>query len=126
MTVVRDGEEQQLTVTVGTLPDQAQASAGDEVDSIEELGFSVQTLTPELAERFELEGVEGVVVTSVDNDSAAFEAGLRPGMVITEVNRVGVDDLESFEDAIDSGGEAKSVLLLVVDPRGSRYIALKR
>ncbi len=126
MKVIRDGSEKEIVVTVGTLADDSAATIGEHGNALEEYGFAVQTLTPELAERFELEGVEGVVVTSVDNGSPAFEAGLRPGMVITEVNRTAVEDLESFDAAMAKSSAGKSVLLLVADQRGSRYIALKK
>ncbi|KAA3621585.1 MAG: DegQ family serine endoprotease [Proteobacteria bacterium] len=126
MTVVRDGEQVDLEIEVGTLPDEIGAQSPREDEPLEDLGFSVQTLTPELAKRFEIEDLSGVVVTSVDNGSPAFEAGLRPGMVISEVNRTAVADAAEFNEAATAGEERDSVLLLVNDRRGSRYIALKR
>ncbi len=126
MTVMRDGESVDLKITVGTLPDEDATAMSSEEETVPDLGFSVQALTPELAERLELEDDRGVVVNSVDNDSPAFQAGLRPGMVIAEVNREAVEDVAAFNAAIRDSAEDSSVLLLVKDQRGSRYIALKR
>jgi serine protease Do len=125
MTVVRDGKEVEIEIAVGTLPERETAEASAEERSLAELGFAVQTLTPELAERFELEGITGVVVISVDNNSPAFLAGLRPGMVIAEVNRAEVGDVGEFNAAVEKS-DGDTLLLLVRDQRGSRYIALKR
>src|SRR5690606_1553846 len=50
------------------------------------LGVAIQDLTPGLAQAFELDAREGVVVTEVAPDSAAAEAGLEAGDVITAVN----------------------------------------
>jgi len=126
MTVIRDGKEVDLTIEVGTLPEDASASTMPSESPGEALGFAVQTLTPELAERFGLEDLSGVVITSVDNASPAFSAGLRPGMVVSEVNRRPVSDVDEFNAAIGEAGEDESVLLLVNDQRGSRYVAIKR
>lgn len=126
MTVMRDGKEVDLEIEIGTLPDEVGVAAAPEQESLDALGFAVQTLTPELAERFELEDTTGVVVSSVDNGSPAFQAGLRPGMVIAEVNRTSVSNVKTFNEAISKSGDGGPVLLLVKDQRGSRYIALKR
>jgi serine protease Do len=54
------------------------------------LGVRVETLTPQLADYFGAKG--GVLVTTVDQDSAAAKAGLKAGDVITGVNGRSVDD----------------------------------
>ncbi|MBI3319542.1 MAG: PDZ domain-containing protein, partial [Candidatus Omnitrophica bacterium] len=41
-----------------------------------------------------------VVVTDVVSNSAAGEAGLRPGDIINEINRMRVDSLKDFRAAI--------------------------
>lgn len=50
------------------------------------LGIIIQDVTPDLAEALELETVEGAVVTQVEPDSAAEEAGLKAGDVIIAVD----------------------------------------
>ncbi len=125
MVVVRNGDEKTLGVTIGKLPDAEGAESAKDEGSIEELGFSVQTLTEELSDRFDLGDVQGVVVTSIENGSPAQRAGLRPGVVIQEVNRTAIHDVGDFRRAIKKSDD-KGLLLLVTDQRGSRYIAFKR
>ena len=51
------------------------------------IGIQVQDLVPDLAEAFGIEKQTGAVVNSVVPDSPAAEAGLRPGDVITAINK---------------------------------------
>ncbi len=43
---------------------------------------------------------KGVLISSVEQDSPAFEAGLRQGQIITEINNQKIEDMESFLDYI--------------------------
>ena len=125
--VIRDGQEQTIEVEIGKLPDEPGAEAPETVaDVLLELGFVVQGLTPELAERFGIDHVTGVVISSVEDGSAAERAGLRAGMVIHELNRNPVRTLDEFNDGLGDAADRETLLLLVGDRRGSRYIALKR
>ena len=49
-----------------------------------QLGVIIQDLTPDLAEAFDLGGKQGVVVSEVQEDSAADKAGVKQGDVIIE------------------------------------------
>jgi serine protease Do len=50
-------------------------------------------------------------------------AGIKPGTIILEVNRRKVDNVRQMQKLISNG--SNSVLLLVSDERGSRYVVLK-
>lgn len=54
------------------------------------LGITVQSLTDQLAAHFGV--TDGVLVTEVNDDSAASKAGLKAGDVITKINGDSVDD----------------------------------
>ena len=126
VTILRDGKEEQKSVEVGELPkdeDGRVASRGG-AETHRDLGITVQNLTDEMAERFGYEKEQGVVITEVENDSAAAQTGLQPGMLIQEVNRKAVHNTREFEEAIKADKEAKSVLLLVRDGKYSRFVVL--
>ena len=58
--------------------------------STNRLGISVSSLSPQLAEYFGTK--EGVLISSVSDDSAAAKAGLKAGDVITSINGMAVND----------------------------------
>jgi serine protease Do len=124
ITVIRDGQRRELTVTVGKLPDEVAVSAAAP-ELFDEVGLRVQNLTAELAEELGYQGEEGVVISEVEPDSPAAAAGLRPGMLISQANRKSVDSVEAFQEALATSGKTQRVLLLVQDQRGSRYVALR-
>jgi serine protease DegS len=50
------------------------------------LGIEVQEITPRLAESFNLESVNGVIVSGVVRNGPAHQAGLQPGDILTAIN----------------------------------------
>ena len=125
--LIRKGEETDLKVKLGDLDDNklAGGSAPKRPGSPkeEELvdGVSVTDLDDETRASLQLdETVEGVLVKSVKDNVPAAEAGLRPGMVITQIDQT---DVKSAADAykIVEGFEA-DVLLLQVYVAGRRDI----
>jgi serine protease Do len=124
MVVLRDGRQKTLTITIGTLPEDGAATA-KAVDQIDSLGFSVQPMTDELAERLGYAGRRGVVVSNVDVGSVAARAGLEPGMLIEQVNRVPVSSLREFRQAMKEDSE-KAILLRVRKGDFSRYVVLPK
>lgn len=121
--VTRDGKQISLPITVGELKDnEVVASSGQESD----LGLTVQPLTPDMAQSLGLERADGLVVASVKPGSAADEAGLRSGDVITQVNRRPVKNLADYNREISRTEKSKSVLFLVRRGESSVFLALKR
>src|ERR1044071_6203549 len=120
--VLRDGKEMTLAITVGEMKDTEVAAAGQPGD----LGLAVQAVTPEVAESLGLDRAEGLVITEVKPGSAADEAGLRQGDVITQINRRPVKNLADYNREIAQGKKGQSVLLLVRRGDSSVFLALKR
>ena len=66
-----------------------------------------------------------MIVTEVRPDSPAAQAGLAPGDVIREVNRMPVQDLGDVERGLRrSGSDPKQVLLRVEREGSQRYVVL--
>jgi serine protease Do len=120
--VLRDGKETTLPLTVGEMKDDEVVASLKEGD----LGLSVQPVTPELARRMELDHSEGVVVASVQRGSAAADAGLRPGDLITQINRRAVKSVADYNREIAANEKDKSILFLVRRGQSSLFLALKR
>jgi serine protease Do len=112
--LIRDGDEIEKEVTIGQLDD-AKVAGEAGTESADQLGLTVQTLTPELAENFNVEAGRGVVVTQVEPGSVANMAGIRPGTLILEVNRQPVNNAIAFKKAIKASGKKRALLLLQRD-----------
>ena len=124
--ILRDGKELTKTVKIGTLPedDEGIIRTG-KTRTHQDLGISVQNLTDELAERFGVEGEEGVIVAQVDPGSAADRAGLEEGMLIQEVNRIKIHNTDDFQSAMKKQKDNQGVLLLVREGRYTRYVVIE-
>jgi serine protease Do len=127
--VFREGNTIEVPITLGELEeDVAIASTGGaEKGSAEELleGVSVQELTPQLRRQLELgPSVDGLVVSRVDGNSAAYRAGLRRGDVIEEINRTPVTTTRQYEAALRQ--QSDSILLLVNRNGGSLYLVVEK
>jgi len=124
LTILRDGERKTLTVTIGELTGD-ELAAGDQAQSADEVGLTVQELTPRLAEKLDTRPGEGVVVTQVQSGSAAAMAGIKPGAVILQVDRKKVSSTAEFRKAIAQGDKGRGILLLVRQDGMQRFAALK-
>ena len=77
------------------------------------LGLSVQDLTPEIAQGLGLKNSTGVVVTQVEPESPAAEAGLQSGDVIREVNRKPVKNGDDLVRMLEKAKDKDNALLLI-------------
>ena len=120
--ILRDGRERTVSVEIGKLDAQQRLAAGDP-SNFPELGLTVSDMTEEQARSLGYEGEAGVVITSVQPQGPAARAGLRPGMLIRQVNRRGVADAEELREALRAG-DPNQALLLVQDAQGTRFATI--
>ncbi|MEJ2611868.1 MAG: DegQ family serine endoprotease [Candidatus Thiodiazotropha sp.] len=124
LVIVREGSEKQIRVLIGELNENSYTTAMNAKRS-EKLGLTVQTLNSELANTFNLNSHEGVVVTEVAAGSIAAMAGIQPGVVIMEVNRKPVNNAQQFKELIDQAAGNRRVLLLVSKNNVAQFVALR-
>ncbi len=123
LSILRDGKNQKISVEIESLDDPQEKRSAKRISSAS-YGLSVQDLTDRLARRLGVDPDEnGVVITDVESDSIAEQAGLRAGQIIKKVNQQTVSSTDEFESVIkDSDG---ALLLLIQDRRGTRFIPLE-
>jgi serine protease Do len=116
--VVRNGDQRDVTVHLGELPNETASVKPEDGSSHSSLsGVDVQNITPETAQNLNLpSNTQGVVVTSVDPASHAADAGLQQGDVIQQVNRKPVKNTSDFEQALHHSSQEN---LLLVNRNGS-------
>jgi serine protease Do len=131
-TVVRDGETRDLELRIGSVPgDRRLAGAGRDLRSgpaardegtLE--GVAVSDLDARARREFEIPArLNGALVTAVEPDSAAARAGIRPGDVITEINR---EPVRNAADAVrlTEEPETRETLVRIWNSRGVRYVVV--
>ena len=87
------------------------------------LGVTVQPVTPEIARQLDLKNPSGVVVTRVDPNGTAADAGVQRGDVIVEIDRKPVKSVGDFEKLLTHAG-GKQVLMRVQRGGNAIYIAM--
>jgi len=126
LVVVRGGEEHRVDVVLGERP----AEGGDADEAAEAprpsgVGLRARELTPQLVAYFGYEpGAEGVVIVDVEPGSLAAEEGVRPGLILQEVDGRPIHDLEDLNAAVDALDPAAGVLLRVWDGAASTFFLI--
>jgi serine protease Do len=133
LTVLRDGKQLTLTITVKPLPkDLAERSGGrqlrdDEDDAetfySEDFGIEVRDKTSLAEDPYE--GFEGVIVDRVDPDGLAATVGIGPGTLIRAVGKTEVRTVGEFAKALEKESPDTGALLKVRTPRGNAIVLLQ-
>jgi serine protease Do len=121
LSLQRDGREREVKVALGEMhidvTDNESESSPERAKG--KYGLAVEPLTPELARELNVRGGSGVVVSEVDPDGAAADAGLQEGDIIEKVNQQSVTSAVELQSALDAAGKDKPALLLV-NRRGAK------
>jgi serine protease Do len=118
--IVRDQQERTISVTVEELnletestalrPDNRGGGGTQQEETSSGFGVTLGNITPQVAQQLRLDrGVEGAVVTAVEQGSPAARAGLTGGDVIVRVGREAIETAAEASralGAIPSGGTA--------------------
>jgi len=100
--------------------------AGGHDLSTKNLGLTVQDITPEIAQRFDMENTKGVVVTGVADGSPAEDAGFNEGDIIRAIlrqdKRNPVTNAAEFAKLVSKFQSDRTILFLV--ERGEARILL--
>ncbi len=126
MKVLRDGANKTLSVKVKDIPGAEKVAKADakEKDTGTLNGVGVADLDKKAREQFKVpESIKGAIVTEVEPDSAAAEAGLKPGDIILEINRKPVKDAEAAVQMTEKT-EAKTSLLRVWRAGHSQFVVV--
>ncbi len=137
LTVIRDGKSLKLPITIEEQPDnfgtvvrsprtRTPREDGESL-SIDKLGVSVKDLSSESAERLGYnDKATGALIARVNPNSLAADAGLRPNMLVTRVDKQSVTSAQDFQDKLDKASLERGVLLQVQSADGNMaYVVVK-
>jgi len=125
--LMREGETEQVTVTLKELPGDQQLARSDRGaarDNERLAGVIVSDIDAGTRRQLNLpRNIQGALVTSVEADSAAYKAGLREGDVILEIGR---EKVASAADAVRLGDqiEGDQILLRVWTEGNTRFLVV--
>ena len=123
--IVRDGKYKDIEVTTRAMDVLTINDISEEVsDTLEKIGINVTSLDSEEAKALSLNAESGVLISEVSEGSSAWRAGIQPGQIITNVNRKPVNNIEDFSKAIQESSQNDSVLFLITDGKGSRFVVI--
>ena len=120
--LLRQKKEVEVDVLIAELPKKLAEAPSRNAENPEEneeessalTGLVVRQLTPDLAARLGIdESEKGVVVVKVDPNSKVFEAGIRPGDIVLQINQKNIATIEDYKKAASKLRATERALLLI-------------
>ena len=96
--------------------------------SYPKIGFEIKQLDDQDIKKYNIKDfTKGIIISSVKNNSKAFNSGLREGMIIVRVGQSEVSDLSIISNAIEKAKKQKrNALLMLVNFEGAdRFVAVE-
>ena len=126
ISVLRDGQTQAISVTLGERSERVVQHGKGSKESVDLWkGLSVQNLTADLAEKLGHTSDKGVLIAGVAPGSVAAKAGLNKGDLILEVENQPIHSVAEFKSAVEKVMGEDKVLLLVKHDGQARYVTVK-
>jgi len=122
--IIRDGKRKNLTVTIGKQGKDFETTASPMSQSADKIGLIVETITPQLAQQFNIKPGQGVIISQVKTGSVAAMAGIRPGMVILQANRKTIKSVADFKHELTRSQDSKQLVLLIKEGDFQQFVVL--
>jgi len=116
---LRDGKKSHARLVPNALPTQMSKS------SRSKLGINVANISSSIAYRLGTNDRRGVVVTGVDKESIAYEAGLEVGDIIRQMNDQPIRNVEDYEMIIKRIKNNKRLILLIQREGALYFVSLE-
>jgi serine protease Do len=136
VTVMREKQRRTLNVTIEELDLEAEAGgrtarggsqAPDSEPTQAGSGLTLEAITPDIAREAELpRNRGGAIVSGVERNSPAFNAGIAPGDIILEVNRQPVSNVSQVTRALQSAPPGTPVFLLIWRDGAQIFVTLSK
>jgi len=115
--VIRNGEKMRAEVRVGELK-MEEEDYQQEPKARPTFGMTLQEITPEIAQQYDLEQTSGLLIVNVESNSPAAEADFRTGDIILEVDHMPVKSIIALDRKIQKYKQGDTILFLI-DREGS-------
>ncbi len=123
--VWRDGREREMKANLAELPsEKAESESGKPSNEKGRFGMMIEPLTPDAAKQLGISTDTGVLVSDVDPDGPAAEAGVQSGDVIEQINGKDVANVGAVKSALEAASSDKPVRMLVNRRGGHLFLTL--
>jgi len=125
LTLIRDGHEKKLTVTLGIRPGEKELAEtyryGEKLFDI--LGLRVETF--ENRDPKNLDYVNGVKIVEVKKDSPASDNNINRGDIITEMGKTSIKEKNEYNSELESYSRGDTIMLRIVRNGSPLYVAFE-
>jgi len=125
LTLIRDGHEKKLTVTLGIRPGEKELAEtyryGEKLFDI--LGLRVETF--ENRDPKNLDYVNGVKIVEVKKDSPASDNNINRGDIITEMGKTSIKEKNEYDLELESYSKGDTIMLRIVRNGSPLYVAFE-
>ncbi len=122
--VLRDGQRKKLNIIIGKQDNDLHV-ADNSAQSADDIGLTVEGLTPQRAKQYNIKANQAIIITAVKPNSIAAMAGIKPGMLILQANRQIMRNVSDFKRAVKASRRDKKMVLLIKENDMQRFVVLK-
>jgi serine protease Do len=117
--IYRDGDTKTVTVEIAKRDEKALINGGTvpKDNESELLGMTLSKITPQLAEKLNIQPDEGVIVVDIKSGSKVDKAGVEVNDLISEINHKPIRSVEEFREIINHIDEGGKIQFLIKRPR---------
>ena len=127
LTVIRDGREQNVIVTLGTRPGEKELResyrTGDNLYDM--LGLKVEPYSKEEDASYSFGSGDGVLVVEVKQESTAADNGIRKGDVITEVGKNDITSVNDYKVELKGYEKGDTIMFRIIRNGSPLFIAFE-
>ncbi len=122
VTLIRNGEEKTLQVTLGKRSEMEPESMMAET-GYDAFGFQLKEITPSIAREYGIRNDKGLLVTDIKPESQAARTGIEEGDILKEVNHQRVEGLKDYSAIVQKADKGDNLRFLFVR-NNSFYLAV--
>jgi serine protease Do len=111
--ILRDGNEKTVKVEIVKRDETKLAVRDRPKEQAEEFGIRVSNITPDIAQRLNIDETTGVIVTGIESGSKGEAADIRVGDIIKEINRRPIDAVTDYQEILSQVDSGESVNLFI-------------
>tara|TARA_B100001778_G_C18585968_1_gene629842 strand:+ start:549 stop:1889 length:1341 start_codon:yes stop_codon:yes gene_type:complete len=114
-TVIRNGNNETVMITLGTRPDQGSMKDVFSLNSFDKLGMKVEN-NPD---------GEGILILDIDPKSEAYSKNIRKGNLITEIGNDTIETVEDYNLSLENYEVGDPIMIRIINNGNPRYEAFE-